>query len=122
MIIKSPLVNLDWNCAAIVRLMGKLNTENAYKFIDGAFKRKWKIKQPWQLIDIPNGFFIIKFQLFEYLDYVLHSGPWIIAGQTLVVQSWRPNFDPLAEEISRMAVWIHILGWPVTYFREFTIA
>lgn len=117
------MLNLDWDCAAIVKLMGKPNSENAYNFMYSGLKRKWniKLKGSWQLIDIPNGFFVVKFQLFEDLDYVLCSGPWIIAGQTLVVQKWRPDFDPLVEKISRMAVWVRILGLPVKYFKEFTM-
>lgn len=114
-------LNSEWNCAVIVKLMGKPNVENAYKFMFDALNRKWVTKGPWQLIDLPNGFFAVKFQLFEDRDYVLCNGPWIIAGQTLVVQKWRPDFDPLTDKISRMAVWIRILDLPVKYYKEYAL-
>lgn len=84
-----------------------------------ALNRKWVTKGSWQLVDWPNGFFSVKFQLFEDVDYVLCNDPWIIAGQTLVVQKWRPDFDPLVDKISRMAVWIKIIDLLVKYYKEF---
>ncbi|XP_062007348.1 uncharacterized protein LOC133724601 [Rosa rugosa] len=114
-------LNLDWNCAAIVKLMGNPKSDNAFEFMHRGLTRKWKLKGPWQLIDIPNGFFVVKFQLFEDLDYVLCGGPWIISGQTLVVQKWRPDFNPMVEKINRMAIWVRILGLPLKYFKDFTM-
>lgn len=114
-------LNFEWNCTVIVKLMGKPNSENAYKFMFEGLNRKWVTKGPWQLVDLPNGFFAVKFQLFEDMDYALCNGPWIIAGQTLVVQKWDPNFDPLVDKISRMAVWIRILDLPVKYYKDFAL-
>lgn len=114
-------LNSEWNCAVIVKLMGKPNVENAYKFMFDALNRKWVTKGPRQLVDLPNGFFVVKFQLFEDRDFVLCNGPWIITGQTLVVQKWRANFDPLVDKISRMAVWLRILDLPVKYYKEFAL-
>lgn len=59
----------------IVKLIGKPNFENAYKFMFNSLNRKWVTKGPWQLVDLPNGFFVVKFQLFEDMDYVLCGGP-----------------------------------------------
>lgn len=101
--------------------MGKPNSDNAYKFMFDGLNRKWVTKGPWQLVDLPNGFFAVKFQLFEDMDYALCNGPWIIAGQTLVVQKWKPDFDPVVDTISRMAVWVRILDLPVKYYKEFTL-
>lgn len=54
------------------------------------------------------------------MNIALCGGPWIIAGQTLVVQQWRPEFNPYVDKISRMAVWVRILGLPFHLFKEFT--
>lgn len=114
-------LNLEWNSAVIVKLMGRPNTANAYKFMFDSLNRKWVTKGPWQLVDLPNGFFAVKFQLVEDMDYALCNGPWIIAGQTLVVQKWRPDFDPLVDKISRMAVWVRILELPVKYYKDLAL-
>ncbi|XP_061993911.1 uncharacterized protein LOC133711841 [Rosa rugosa] len=44
-------------------------------------------------------------------------GPW----QTLVVQKWRPDFDPVEEKINCMAIWTRINGLPVKYFKQYTM-
>ncbi|PRQ46431.1 hypothetical protein RchiOBHm_Chr2g0089011 [Rosa chinensis] len=64
---------------------------------------------------------IVKFTLESDLNVALCGGPWILAGQTLVVQKWRPNFDPNNEKINNMAVWVRILGVPVRYFKDYTL-
>lgn len=69
-----------------------------------SLKRKWKLQGPWQLIYLPNDYFVVKFHLHEDMNLALCGGPWIIVGQTLVVQQWKPNFDPFANKITTMAV------------------
>lgn len=34
---------LEWRCAVVVKLMGKPNTQNAYKFMFDSLKRKWNM-------------------------------------------------------------------------------
>lgn len=114
-------LDLEWRCAVIVKLMGKPNSTNAWKFMLDSLKRKWKLQGPWQLIDLPNDYFIVKFHLNEDMNTALCGGPWIIVGQTLVVQQWRPDFDPYNVQIIRMVVWVRILGFLVRYFKEFTL-
>ncbi|XP_024196301.1 uncharacterized protein LOC112199527 [Rosa chinensis] len=82
----------------------------------------WQCAGPWQIIDLPNDFYIVKVVLQEDMDYALCSGPWIIAGQTLVVQKWRANFNLVKERISRMAVWARINDIPVKYYEEYTMS
>jgi hypothetical protein len=111
-------LDLEWSCSVIVKLMGRPNSENAYKFMWDGLNRKWSLKGRWQLIDLLNSFYAVKFQLAEDMEYALCNGPWIIAGQTLVVQKWRPEFDPAEEKISRMVVWVRINGLPLKYFKQ----
>ncbi|KAI5342128.1 hypothetical protein L3X38_010003 [Prunus dulcis] len=47
-------------------------------------------------------------KLLEDLNFVLTSGPWIIAGQYLVMQKWRPGFCPATAHITRMAAWFRV--------------
>lgn len=112
-------LNLKWRCAVIIKLVGKPNSSNALKFMSDSLKRKWKLQGPWQLIDLPNGYFVVKFHLHEDMNIALCGGPWIIAGQTLVVQQWKPDFDPFVSEITNMAVWVRFVGLPLRFYEEF---
>lgn len=114
-------INWDWRCAVIIKLVGKPNTTNALKFMSDSLRRKWKLQGPWQLIDLPNDYFVVKFQLHEDMNTALCGGPWIIAGQTLVVQQWKPEFNPFSNEITTMSVWVRIVGLPLRFYKEFTM-
>lgn len=62
------------------------------------------------IVDLVNNFFIVTFDLKEDRDFVLTGGPWIITGQYLVMQEWKPSFNAATAQITRMAVWIRVLG------------
>lgn len=77
-----------------MKLMGKPNSINDFKCMLEGLKRKWKLKCGWQLIDIPNDYFIvIKFKLEEDMNDVLYGCSWILTVKTLVVQRWGLNFN-----------------------------
>lgn len=115
-------LDFEWRCAVVVKLMGKPNSTNTFDFMLRGLRRKWQVKGGWKLIDLPNDYFIVKFNLEEDMQHALCGGPWILAGQTLVVRKWRPDFDPTTEVIGSMALWVRISGLPVKFFKEFTIA
>ncbi|XP_024163697.1 uncharacterized protein LOC112170583 [Rosa chinensis] len=115
-------LDYEWRCAVIVKLMGKPNSTNTFDFMLRGLRRKWQVKGGWQLIDLPNDFFIVKFNLEEDMNYALCGGPWILAGQTLIVRKWTPDFDPMNEVIGKMALWVRIFGLPVKFFKDYTMA
>lgn len=55
------------------------------------------------------------------MNTALCGGPWIIAGQILVVQQWKPDFNPYSNKITTMVVWVKIIGLPLRYFKDFTM-
>ncbi|XP_024190474.1 uncharacterized protein LOC112194471 [Rosa chinensis] len=115
-------LDFDWRCAVVVKLMGKPNSTNTFDFMLKGLRRKWQVKGGWHLIDLPNDFFIVKFNLEDDMNSALCGGPWILAGQTLIVRKWRPDFDPLNEFIGKMALWVRICGFPVKYFKDYFVA
>ncbi|KAL6137614.1 hypothetical protein ACLB2K_062904 [Fragaria x ananassa] len=115
--------NLDfgWRCSVIIKLMGKPNSSNTFDFILKGLRRKWQTKSGWKLIDLPNDYFVVKFNLEEDMNEVLCGGPWIIAGQTLIVRKWSPEFNPETDVIDKMALWVRVCGLPVKFFKSFAI-
>ncbi|KAK3193219.1 hypothetical protein Dsin_024529 [Dipteronia sinensis] len=84
----------------------------------GSFKSKLMSMSPpkhWQLTDPGDGYFVARFQMKEDLDYVLTSGPWVIAKKYLVVQRWKPNFMPGEESIQSMLIWVRLSELPVEW-------
>ncbi|CAL8995128.1 unnamed protein product [Prunus brigantina] len=94
-----------WKNALIVKLLGRSHT---YNYLHDRLQQKWSLKGGWKLVDLVNDYFVVKFELEEDLEFVLTGGPWIIAGQYLVLQKWRPGFCPATAHITRMAAWIRV--------------
>ncbi|XVE92288.1 hypothetical protein REPUB_Repub01dG0084000 [Reevesia pubescens] len=49
---------------------------------------------------------------------VLTKGPWKIMDHYLIVQHWRPHFQPSQATIGSIAVWVHFPELPLEYFNE----
>ncbi|XP_021803305.1 uncharacterized protein LOC110747435, partial [Prunus avium] len=94
-----------WKNALILKFLGRSHT---YNYIHDRLQQKWCLKGGWKLIDLVNDYFVAKFDLEEDMNHVLTEGPWVISGQYLTLQKWRPGFCPTTAHISRMAVWIRV--------------
>ncbi|MBA0818912.1 hypothetical protein Gohar_025515 [Gossypium harknessii] len=72
----------------------------------------WRPSAALHMMDIENGYFLVKFQ--NKLDYenALSEGPWIIFGQYLTVQPWTLAFDPTQAYSSVVMAWIRFPGLP----------
>ncbi|KAH1098909.1 hypothetical protein J1N35_015830 [Gossypium stocksii] len=64
------------------------------------------IQAPMHMMDIENGYFLVKFQNKMDCEKALSEGTWIIFGQYLTVQSWTMAFDPTQAYPSVVMAWI----------------
>ncbi|PPD81486.1 hypothetical protein GOBAR_DD21604 [Gossypium barbadense] len=64
------------------------------------------------MMDIENGYFLVKFQNKLDCERALAEGPWIIFGQYLTVQPWTIAFDPTQAYPSVVMAWIRFPGLP----------
>ncbi|KAK3195831.1 hypothetical protein Dsin_027141 [Dipteronia sinensis] len=101
-----------WANALILNNIGRAHT---LTFMITKLSQKWTLIGQWQLTDLGEGYFVARFQMKEDLDYVLTSGPWIIANQYLVVQRWKPNFVPGEDTIQSMPIWVRLSKLPMEW-------
>ncbi|KAI9124747.1 hypothetical protein K1719_004074 [Acacia pycnantha] len=100
-----PLLN-----SLIVKLLGK--TVNV-GFMRLRMERMWASKGPMRVTPLNNGYFLVSFSSTEDRDFALQEGPWMIVDHYLLVQRWRPNFNPWkADNQKRVAVWVRIPALP----------
>lgn len=66
----------------------------------------WRPLMPFHLMDIENGYYLIKFQGKEDYDRKLSQGSWIVFGQCLTVQFWSTNFDRAKPYPSIVKTWV----------------
>ncbi|KAI9120919.1 hypothetical protein K1719_007952 [Acacia pycnantha] len=77
-------------------------------------RRMWKPKQPLKVVPLSNEYYIVSFSSKEDRDYAYYEGPWMIDDHYLLVQRWRPNFNPGKADCQRkVAVWVRIPDLPM---------
>lgn len=72
----------------------------------------------FQLMDIDNDYYLVKFE--SNLDYnsVISKGPWVVYGYYLTVQSWSTEFSSLEAFSQNMVAWIRILGLSRVFYKR----
>ncbi|XP_040967093.1 uncharacterized protein [Gossypium hirsutum] len=93
----------------IIKLLGRnvvLNT------LYNRVSNLWKPCSSFHLMDIENGYYLVRFLKRADYDRVLSQGPWIIFGQYLTVQPWTKDFNPMQLYPSVVLAWIWLLGLP----------
>ena len=98
----------------LVKLLGKTMAVN---FMIQRMERMWGAKRPMRVTPLSNGYFLVSFSTPEDRDYALQEGPWMIADHYLLVQRWRPNFQPWkADHTKRIAAWVRVLDLPAELY------
>ncbi|KAI9115418.1 hypothetical protein K1719_013737 [Acacia pycnantha] len=76
----------------------------------------WKPQQPLKVVPLSNGYYIVSFSNKEDRDYAFSEGPWMIDDHYLLVQRWRPNFNPWkADSQRKIAAWVRIPDLPMEF-------
>ena len=108
-------LSLPWEDALIVKLLGKkirfLTMRNRFKVI-------WKLSERFELMDVGNGFFMLKCDLEIDRKKIMEGGLWMIFDHYLAVQTWSPEFASSTSQIEKMLVWIWFLGINMMYYDE----
>ena len=78
----------------------------------------WKLSEDFQLLDVDNGFFMVKFDQPNDREKVMEGGPWMIFDHYLVVQPWSPKFVSPTAKVSRALVWIRFPGLNLVFYEE----
>ncbi|KAI9089718.1 hypothetical protein K1719_029011 [Acacia pycnantha] len=79
-------------------------------------RRMWKPQQPLKVIPLNNEYYIVSFSNKEDREYAYAEGPWMIDDHYLLVQRWRPNFNPWkADRQRKIAVWVRIPDLPMEF-------
>ncbi|KAI9116726.1 hypothetical protein K1719_012384 [Acacia pycnantha] len=102
-----------WMNSLIIKLLGLSVPKHV--LIDRV-RRMWKPRQPLKVVPLSNDYYIVSFSSMEDRDYALYEGPWMIDDHYLLVQRWRPNFNPKKADCQRrIAVWVRIPDLPMEF-------
>ncbi|KAI9128538.1 hypothetical protein K1719_000021 [Acacia pycnantha] len=102
-----------WMNSLVIKLLGLSVPKHV--LIDRV-RRMWKPRQPLKVVPLSNDYYIVSFSSMEDRDYALYEGPWMIDDHYILVQRWRPNFNPWkAGHQRRIAVWVRIPDLPMEF-------
>lgn len=64
-----------WQDALVIKLLGK---NIGYKILKEKLVTMWKLEAGFDMLDIDNGYFMLKFDLEEDRSLVMGGGPWMV--------------------------------------------
>ncbi|MBA0630553.1 hypothetical protein Godav_002640 [Gossypium davidsonii] len=105
----------DMETTVVVKLLGR---NIGYGVLLNRISSLWKPSQPFRLMDVENGYYLVRFQSRDDYDLALTQGPWIVFGHYLTVQPWTIDFDPLRPFPSVVMAWISFPGLPGFLYRK----
>ncbi|KAK9175423.1 hypothetical protein WN944_027430 [Citrus x changshan-huyou] len=104
-----------WQSTVVVKLLGRMI---GYKALCSRLETLWPNIEGYSVIDLDNGYFLVKLRKECDADFVLTEGPWLVAGHYLTVQPWSPHFDSSNEKIDKITAWIRLPGMPLHYYHK----
>ncbi|KAI9110195.1 hypothetical protein K1719_018637 [Acacia pycnantha] len=69
----------------------------------------WRPKDPLKIIPVNSGYYIVSFSNKEDREYAFQEGPWMIEDHYLILQRWRPSFNPWKADLQcNITAWIRL--------------
>ncbi|KAL4312496.1 hypothetical protein GQ457_01G025740 [Hibiscus cannabinus] len=109
------LVDEKLSKSVIVRLLGRAI---GYSALLNRVKSLWNLGGEIVMIDLDNGYYLIRFALEEDVEKVLMRGPWLIYGNYLTVQPWSREFSTDKNHPDKIVVWVRLPGLPYRYYTK----
>jgi hypothetical protein len=97
----------SWKDALVVTLLGKTL---GYQTMKDQLKKSWKLTGGFEIRDVDNGFYVVKFDMVADKEKVITQGPRMIYDHYLAVSHWSPEFISPAAKVNRTLVWIRFPG------------
>lgn len=104
-----------WKDALVVKLLGK---SLGYNTMRDRLSRIWKLGAGFEILDIGNYYFMVKFDDAADREKVMDGGPWMVFDHYLTVQTWSPEFASPTAKINKTMVWIRFPGLNLFYYDE----
>lgn len=90
-----------WRDALVIKLLGKLV---GYRVMKEQLQRLWKPQGGFDILDVDNGYYMVKFDLQSDKDTAANGGSWMLFDHYLCVSHWSPEFASPNANIQRTMV------------------
>lgn len=104
-----------WCNSVVIRMVGR---SVGYHYIWRQIQSMWRTQVEPLLIDLGNNYFIVKLTSREECIRASCDGLWMVGGNYLHIQRWRPNFIAEAARINSLPVCVRFPMLSVEYYNE----
>ncbi|KAL6555009.1 hypothetical protein OROGR_006267 [Orobanche gracilis] len=104
-----------WKEALVVSLLGK---KLGFRTMEAKLADAWNLAGDFDLLDVDNGFYMVRFDLAVDREKVIGGGPWMIFDHYLTVTTWSREFISPKAKVSRTLAWIRIPGLNPAFYDE----
>lgn len=77
------VLNAPWRFSVVIKLLGRMISYSAF---ERTLRNMWKPVGGWTVLDLPNDFFLVRFENESDMLDVLTGGPWKMFGHYLMMQ------------------------------------
>ncbi|XP_038977764.1 uncharacterized protein LOC120108252 [Phoenix dactylifera] len=113
---EGELARAAWrDTAVIVRSMGR---RVPVEWIRRELRVVGKLDYDVEAFMMANETFAFRFRTVNEREAVMEAGPWLVAGQLLAMERWRPNFVPGEKQLNRLVVWLRLPNLPMEYWTK----
>ncbi|KAL4279770.1 hypothetical protein GQ457_03G020260 [Hibiscus cannabinus] len=96
--------------------------EEDIKILYGALLNRirtlWSPSGEIALIDLENGYYLVRFANEDDVSKVLMGGPWLIYGNYLTVQPWSRKFSTTQDHPDEIVLWVRLPGLSYRYYTK----
>ncbi|XP_057443803.1 uncharacterized protein LOC130735952 [Lotus japonicus] len=96
-----------WVDCLVIKLLGK---KIGYRILCERLRSLWMLTGSFEVIEVHNGYFFVKFDIPEDKVKVLIGAPWMIFDHYFSVKPWTSDFVATDSKINTTAVWVRIPG------------
>lgn len=76
----------------------------AFEYVKTTLLGQWQEFGRILILDMPNGFLLIRCETDEMKQKIIFGGPWNVNGMTLQIASWQSYFEPATTKLSKAMV------------------
>ncbi|XP_059067697.1 uncharacterized protein LOC131858468 [Cryptomeria japonica] len=78
---------------------------------------RWKIKGSVSVSTMPGGLFLFRFTARKDFIFIM-SGSWSYGKHCLTLSKWKSGFDPSADLLKLVSIWIKLSGLPLEFWDD----
>ncbi|XP_020240070.1 uncharacterized protein LOC109818934 [Cajanus cajan] len=104
-----------WEQCLVIKLLGR---DVGFLTSRDRLPALWKVQGGFELLDVSNGYFMVKFDLEADREWVMQGVPWMLFDHYLIVRPWSPEFVASATKVDSTLVWIRFPGLGVMFYDE----